>query len=175
MAINAYTQDSAYQMIALRGNKRLVFSEGNPIVIKYKVKDKLYFQKIRGRIKTITDSSLILVKSSPKRNVEIPLNSIYRFNKANRSILRYAGFIALGSITIALADGIIDDNYSEEISGAVYVIENIAIGSAVTAYYLITPGIIDEICRRHYTSTGWDLQIVKVKKVKKNPIFLHNY
>lgn len=173
MLNNSLAQDSIYQLQAIRGSRMLIFSEGSAIVTTYLDSDKQLL-KIRGQIKSINDSSII-VRKSAHRTSEIPLKSIVRFNKANNSVLRYVAFVAAGSLLIVAGGETLSRNISDEINSFLQPVEYFAIGTMAAAYYMVVPGIIDAACKKHYTANGWLLQPIKIKRGNKKSIFLHNY
>ena len=169
-----FAQDSTMQLVAFRRGRTFNFTVNSQISVKHFVIGETYERKTKGKITKITDSTITIYSLINNKSTTVPISSIYRFSRANNSILRWAGFISLGSTIIVAGlegtgNGYINPQEGTKTNGNLKYFEIPAIIGLAFTYYVIYPGLIGEICKKHFVQYGWQLHTENVKRFK--PIF----
>jgi len=156
-------QDSLYVLQATKDHQCFTYKKHNKICLLY---TKLCQQKpikIKGEIFEISDSSITIYQYLKNENVIIPIKDIVRFSRANRSLLRYIGIVAVGSVVTGLLFGNTWSFDTENISLSIIPI----LGEGF-CFYSILPAFAGEFARKHSIKNGWHVA------TKKYPIKSYN-
>jgi hypothetical protein len=150
-SIITVAQDSTYILQAQKEQRSFIFKNDFKICLIYSTPNTLKRTKIKGKITNITDTSITIYKIHSNENTIIQIHNIIRFSRANHSLFRYIGIVAIGTVisTIIVGDGLSDNNWNN--------FAMIPLFGASFCGYSLLPAIYGEFYRKHYIRDGWRL------------------